>query len=638
LGDAKTFDYDVFLSYSSKDKEKVHALAERLKAYGLRVWLDAWAIRPGDSIALKIKQGLLQSRTLLMCMSPAYFASEWGALEHMTLIFRDPTNKQRRFIPLLMEDCTRPDIIAHFAFIDWRSPSDEAYEKLLTACIEKAPKKARPEAPKDKAGRMPVILKGHTGEVFGAAVTPDGKTIVSGSGDRTLKVWDLETGRCKATLKGHTSAIWGVAVTPDGKTVVSTSLDTTLKVWDLETGRCRATLKGHIGCVYGMAVTPDGKTVVSGSADKTLKVWDLETGRCRATLEGHTDTVVGVAVTPDGKIVVSGSVDKTLKVWDLETGRCKATLGGHTHAIWSAAVTPDGKTVVSASTDQTLRVWDLETGRCRATFEGHTNTVTAVVVIPDGKEVVSASFDNTLKVWDLETGRCKATLEGHTHDVRAVAVTPNGKRVVSASYDQTLRVWDLGPSSMPGQVTEPGAHYVNAKVVLVGDTGVGKSGLAERLICGKFVPTESSHARRAYILESQVVKDSGNSEVHRETVLWDLAGQPAYRLVHQLSMEDAAGHAYYLMPAAKPIHSRAPLIGRRCSIKSASILRRNWSSFWSPPVRMWVDFLQEQIESMPLSARTDLLDSSPPVQRAGKAVMSCCKPSARQFRGRICPA
>lgn len=104
----KTFEYDVFLSYSSKDKKTVHALAKRLKKDGLRVWLDAWVIQPGDPISLKIQHGLEQSRTLLMCMSPAYFASEWATLEHHTLLFRDPTNAQRRFIPLLIADCPCP--------------------------------------------------------------------------------------------------------------------------------------------------------------------------------------------------------------------------------------------------------------------------------------------------------------------------------------------------------------------------------------------------------------------------------------------------------------------------------------------------------------------------------------------------
>ena len=128
------FKFDVFLSYSSKDKEKVRALAERLKQDGLRVWLDAWVIRPGDSIPLKIQQGLEQSRVLLMCMSPEYFASDWGRMEHLTLLFRDPTNAERRFIPLLIAECQPPDIIAQFARIDWQMPSENAYEKLMGAC------------------------------------------------------------------------------------------------------------------------------------------------------------------------------------------------------------------------------------------------------------------------------------------------------------------------------------------------------------------------------------------------------------------------------------------------------------------------------------------------------------------------
>ena len=132
-----TFKYDVFLSYSSKDKEIVTALAERLKKDGLRVWLDSWEIKPGDSIPLKIQQELEQSRTLIMCMSPAYFGSEWGTVEHQTLLFRDPTNAQRRFIPLLIEDCTRPDIIAQFAYVDWRALSDDAYAEILASCRSK---------------------------------------------------------------------------------------------------------------------------------------------------------------------------------------------------------------------------------------------------------------------------------------------------------------------------------------------------------------------------------------------------------------------------------------------------------------------------------------------------------------------
>ena len=119
------------------------------------------------------------------------------------------------------------------------------------------------------------------------------------------------------TLTGHSGEVSAVAVTPDGKQAVSASGDKTLKVWDLETGRALHTLEGHSGYVHGVAVTPDGKRAVSASDDKTLKVWDLETSRALHTLEGHSGYVAGVAVTPDGKRAVSASWDNTRKVWDL---------------------------------------------------------------------------------------------------------------------------------------------------------------------------------------------------------------------------------------------------------------------------------------------------------------------------------
>jgi WD40 repeat protein len=487
---SNTFDYDVFLSYSSQDKRVVHALAERLKQGGLRVWLDTWAIQPGDSISLKIQHGLEQSRTLLMCMSQAYFDSEWTTLEHHTLLFRDPTNAHRRFIPLLIEDCTLPDIIAQFAYIDWRTRSGEAYDKLLASC-----RGSGVEATEPAAREGHVVLKGHAHEVWSVAVTPDGKTAVSGSLDKTLKVWDIKTGQCRATFEGHTNTVSCVAVTPDGKTVVSGSWDNTMKMWDIKTGQCRATFEGPTGWGHGVAVTPDGKTIVSGSYDdNTLKAWDIKTGQCRATFEGHTYKINDVAVTPDGKTAVSGSLDLTLKVWDIETGYCRATLEGHTNAVLSVAVTPDGKTVVSSSADGTLMVWDIETGQCRATLEGHTGAVLGVAVTPDGKTVISGSEDNTLRVWDL----------------------PQPYTTIEA------------PDT---------ARYTNAKVVLVGESGVGKTGLALRLAEDRWQETGSTHGMNVWQLN---LPDVATADMEREVWLWDFAGQPDYRLIHQLYMDETA--------------------------------------------------------------------------------------------------
>ncbi len=117
------FVYNVFLSYSSKDKQSVHALVERLRKDGVRVWLDDWVIKPGDSIPMKIQHGVEKSRTFLMCISPDYFESEWDRLEHYSMLFRDSTNTQRRFIPLLIKDSQPHDIILQYDHIDWWTSS-----------------------------------------------------------------------------------------------------------------------------------------------------------------------------------------------------------------------------------------------------------------------------------------------------------------------------------------------------------------------------------------------------------------------------------------------------------------------------------------------------------------------------------
>ena len=286
-------------------------------------------------------------------------------------------------------------------------------------------------------------LAGHSSQVFAVAVTPDGRCAVSASEDTTLKVWDLETGVEQRTLAGHSDWVNGVAVTPDGRRAVSASDDNTLKVWDHETGSELRTLAGHSGSVNGVAVTPDGRRVISASDDDTLKVWDLETGDELRTLEGHSGGVNGVAVTPDGRRVVSASWNATLKVWDLETGNELCTLSGHSNQVLAVAVTPDGHRAVSAGLDMTLKIWNIETGVELLTRAGHTNRVSGVVVMPDGRHGISASWDHTLKVWDLEPGDELCSVSGHSDMVLSVAVTPDGRRGISTSNDKTLKVWDL---------------------------------------------------------------------------------------------------------------------------------------------------------------------------------------------------
>ncbi|MFN6440359.1 MAG: protein kinase domain-containing protein [Nostoc sp. DedSLP01] len=284
-------------------------------------------------------------------------------------------------------------------------------------------------------------LNGHTDWVSSLAISSDGQTLVSGSGDRSIKIWNLQTTGLKTTLSLHTDAVTSVAISPDNKTLVSASKDGTIKIWNLQDGSLKNTLTGHKDTVNSVAISPDGETLASGSADGTIKIWYLQTGQLRNTLTGHTKSVWRVAFSPDGKTLVSGSYDRTIKIWNLQPPSLKTTLTGHTDLVYSLAISPDGQTLASGSTDKTIKIWNLQTGELKNTLKWHKYGVTSVAITPDGKTLVSGSYDNTIKIWNLQTGDLKNTLTGHTDLVYVVAISPDGRTVVSGSEDNTIKMW-----------------------------------------------------------------------------------------------------------------------------------------------------------------------------------------------------
>jgi WD40 repeat protein len=294
-------------------------------------------------------------------------------------------------------------------------------------------------------GTLMRTLEGHTAGVTAVAVTPDRQRAVSGSSDRTLKVWDLRSGGVIRTLEGHTAGVWAIALALDGQRAVSGSSDQTVKVWDLERGVAIRTFKGHTGGVNAVAVTPDGRRAVSAAFDQTLRVWDLERGRVIRTLKGSAD-VEAVAITADGRRVIS--CGRNLKVWDVGRRRVIHTLEGHSRLMSAVAATPDGRRAVSGSSDWLLQVWDLERGQLIRTLRTF-GKLRAVAMTPDGRLAVASSSDwlfslgPMLQVCDLERGERIRNLVGHSGEIRAVAVTPDGQRAVSGSDDRTVKVWDL---------------------------------------------------------------------------------------------------------------------------------------------------------------------------------------------------
>ncbi|MEA5625898.1 serine/threonine-protein kinase [Nostoc sp. UHCC 0251] len=292
-------------------------------------------------------------------------------------------------------------------------------------------------------------LQGHENSVLSVTISPDGETIASSGGDRTIKLWNLTTGK-QSSLNAYSQQVNAVMISPDGKNLVSGNDDSTIKIWNLATGKQIRTLTGHSDSVHALAISADSQTLVTGSDDNTIKIWDLATGEQIRTLAGHTFWVRSVAISPDGVILASGSFDKTIKIWNLTKGYSIRTLEGNYQTVTAVAISPDGKTLASASRDvydglrlRTIKLWNLTTGKEIRILAGHTNTVTSVAFSADGKIIASGSRDRTIKLWNSTTGEEILTLAGHTKTVTSLAFSADGKSLVSGSEDNTIKIWQL---------------------------------------------------------------------------------------------------------------------------------------------------------------------------------------------------
>ncbi len=270
---------------------------------------------------------------------------------------------------------------------------------------------------------------GHNEMVYSLAVI--GQTLFSGSGDCTIKAWDIKTGKCIATFEGHENSVYSLAVI--GQTLFSGSADNTIKAWNIKTGECIATFHGHR---YGVdALASAGQTLFSGSDDDTIKAWDIKTGECIATFQGHKATVFCLAVA--GETLFSGSQDNTIKAWNIKTGECIATFEGHKRSVFCLAVV--GETLFSSSADCTIKAWDIKTGECIATFHGHEEDVSSLAIV--GTTLFSVSEDNTIKAWNIKTGECIATF--HSQEELGFPLAVVGKTLFSGLGEGTIKARDF---------------------------------------------------------------------------------------------------------------------------------------------------------------------------------------------------
>ncbi|MEO0407857.1 MAG: WD40 repeat domain-containing serine/threonine-protein kinase [Cyanobacteria bacterium P01_A01_bin.135] len=281
-------------------------------------------------------------------------------------------------------------------------------------------------------------LRGHEAWVRAVAVSSDGRWAISGSGDRTAKVWNLKTGALQHTLTGHTSWVRAVTASPNAPLVATASNDKLVRVWDIETGRCHHTLQGH-GDWVRSAIFLSQRRLASAGQDKAILLWDLPTNAISATLEGHQHWILDMALAADGARLVSASRDRTLRLWDLTSATCQRVLAGHQAEVTCTTFCPKTGLIISGSADQTIRYWDPNTGKCLHTLTCG-SSVNSLAVQPRSQLLAAGCSDKTISLWNLDH-QPLGKLTSHNNWVWSVSFSPTAPVLVSGSWDATVKIW-----------------------------------------------------------------------------------------------------------------------------------------------------------------------------------------------------
>ncbi|MGA2169838.1 MAG: caspase family protein, partial [Terracidiphilus sp.] len=274
-----------------------------------------------------------------------------------------------------------------------------------------------------------------------AAVSPDGRSILTNSGDQTAQLWDAATGQQVRSFKGHADGVLSVAFSPDGRSVLTGSYDYTARLWDVATGQQKRSFGGFTCRVTSVGFSPDGRFLFTSSC-WTVSVWDAATGKQVSSIKGETQAVNSVAFSPDGRFILTGNDDGTVRLWDAATGQQIRSFEGHRNIVNSVAFSPDGRHVLSGSYDNTARLWDVATGQQIRSFTGHTGGVISVTFSPNGRFVLTGSDDRTARLWDAATGQQVRSFVLYTGAVLSAIFSPDSQFVITVSDDRTTRLWD----------------------------------------------------------------------------------------------------------------------------------------------------------------------------------------------------
>jgi WD40 repeat protein len=284
------------------------------------------------------------------------------------------------------------------------------------------------------------------GPVRALALMPDGRRLLTGGYDKTVRLWDVQSGQELCRCEGH-AEVSAVAPAADGRRALSVGKDRLVREWDLETGQERRYFEGHRADLNSVASSPDGRFAVSGGNEHALRLWDLAAGKEVQAIPADrgAECGYGLAVAPDGRRLVCGTCTAPLLLFDLPDGKLLHRISNLKAPVRAVAFSGDGRRFLAGDADGTLRLWDTATGRYHSTLVGHKGIIWNVCFSPDGRRALSGGQDATARLWDLETGVCLHQFRGHEGNVYGVAFLPDGRRVLTCGHDGTVRLWRVPP-------------------------------------------------------------------------------------------------------------------------------------------------------------------------------------------------
>jgi WD40 repeat protein len=303
-----------------------------------------------------------------------------------------------------------------------------------------------------QTGRM----VGHSEYVNGVAFSPDGQILLSGSRDRTVRLWNTQSGDQTALVGKHDNYVASVMFRPDGKQFLSGGWDNLIYQYDAASRqRIGEAFKGHNSAVLSLAYTPDGSHFASGSNDKTVRVWNIATRTSKAS-SSLPDAIAAVAFSPDGKLLAGGCLDGKVYIWNAQTLALVKTLSASPARPVFTVTWVNNTTLVSAGEAGYLRQWNTQTGAVAATLLPAGPDIYAVAYSPKTKLLASGGKDKLVRAWFVAGGGTApikitpaAKQAGQEDTVRSLAFSADGGRIASGGWDYNILLWQVSLAEPP---------------------------------------------------------------------------------------------------------------------------------------------------------------------------------------------